>query len=99
MKRIQCLRLLAPLITDELVLTSLTGANWEWRYLTDHEGSMNVSSMGSGTAVGAGMALGLPQRRGIVLEADGSSLRDLGGFAPLAAHHPPNPQGFAFGNA
>ena len=63
MKRIECLRLLAPLVTDELVLTSLTGANWEWRYLTDHEGSMNVSSMGSGTAVGAGMALGLPRRR------------------------------------
>jgi len=97
-KRIECLRLLAPLVTDELVVTSLTGANWEWRYLTQHEGSMNVSSMGSGTAVGAGMALGLPGRRVIVLESDGSSLMDLSCLATLATYQPPNLKVFVFDN-
>jgi thiamine pyrophosphate-dependent acetolactate synthase large subunit-like protein len=98
MKRIECLRTLAPLVTDELVVTSLTGANWEWRYLTEHEGSMNVSSMGSGVAVAAGMALGLPSRRVIALESDGSSLMDLSCLATLASYQPANLKVFVFDN-
>jgi sulfopyruvate decarboxylase subunit beta len=98
MKRIECLRLLAPLVTDELILTSLTGANWEWRFLTQHEGSINVSSMGSGTAVGTGMALGLPHRRVIVLESDGSSLMDLSCLATLGVYQPANLKVFVFDN-
>ena len=77
MERIDCLKLLAPMITDELVAIGIAGVNWEWRSLSKHEGNMTIGSLGHTLAVGTGMALSLPKRRVIVLESDGSSAFDV----------------------
>lgn len=78
MIRRECLELMAPLMTDQLVLSSQSGQRIEWFHLTpQHEGNLLVGMMGCATGVGMGLALALPHRRVIVLESDGSVLLSL----------------------
>ena len=74
MIRYDCLKLLAPRITDELVVTSLSGQKIEWGNLSQHHGNLLVGTMGTALGVGMGVAIGLPNRRVIVIESDGSVL-------------------------
>jgi sulfopyruvate decarboxylase subunit beta len=99
MKRIDCLKLIAPLITDELVVIGMTGANWEYRHLSQHEGNMTIGSMGNSAAVGLGMALSLPHRRVIVFESDGSSMLDLSALTVMGTYRPSNLKVFVFDNS
>ena len=99
MKRIDCLRLIAPLVTDELVVIGMTGANWEYRHLSQHEGNMTIGSMGNAAAVGTGMALSLPRRRVIVFESDGSTMLDLSILTTMGTYQPANLKVFVFDNS
>ena len=98
MKRFDCLKLLEPMITDELVVIGIAGVNWEWRRLSKHEGNMTIGSLGHTLAVGTGMALSLPERRVIVLESDGSSLADLPCLTTIGTYRPDNLKVFVFDN-
>ncbi len=98
MKRFDCLKLLEPMITDELVVIGIAGVNWEWRRLSKHEGNMTIGSLGHTLAVGTGMALSLPERRVIVLESDGSSLADLPCLTTIGTYRPDNLRVFVFDN-
>lgn len=84
MIRYDCLKLLAPRITDELVATSLSGQKIEWANLSQHPGNLLVGTMGTALGVGMGLAIGLPHRRVIVIESDGSVLLSLFNLATLA---------------
>jgi thiamine pyrophosphate-dependent acetolactate synthase large subunit-like protein len=84
MIRFDCLKLLAPRITDELVVTSLSGQKIEWASLSQHPGNLLVGTMGTALGVGIGLAIGLPERKVIVLESDGSVLLSLFNLATLA---------------
>ena len=84
MIRFDCLKLLAPRITDQLVVTSLSGQKIEWASLSQHPGNLLVGTMGTALGVGMGLAIGLPQRKVIVLESDGSVLLSLFNLATLA---------------
>src|SRR5438445_10934765 len=77
MRRSECFEFLAPLITDQLVIGSLSGQRVEWRHLCPHEGNLLVASMGAALGIGVGLALVLPHRKVIVLESDGSLLLSL----------------------
>jgi phosphonopyruvate decarboxylase len=77
MIRFDCLKLLAPRITDELIVTSLSGQKIEWASLSQHPGNLLVGTMGTALGVGIGLAIGLPRRKVIVLESDGSVLLSL----------------------
>lgn len=83
MIRRECLELMAPLMTDQLVLTSQSGQRIEWFHISKHEGNLLVGMMGCATGVGMGLALALPHRRVIVLESDGSVLLSLFNLATL----------------
>jgi sulfopyruvate decarboxylase subunit beta len=98
MQRFDCLEQLAPLITDQLVVTSLSGQRVEWGHLTNHEGNLLLGSMGNALAVGVGLALALPRRKVIVLESDGSLLLSLFNLPTLANLNPPNVAVFVFDN-
>jgi sulfopyruvate decarboxylase subunit beta len=98
MQRYECLEQLAPLITDQLVVTSLSGQRVEWGHLSRHEGNLLLGSMGNALAVGVGLALALPRRKVIVLESDGSVLLSLFNLPTLANLHPPNLAVFVFDN-
>ena len=98
MIRYDCLKLLAPLITDHLVLTSQSGQRIEWNELVRHDGNFLVGSMGNGLGVGIGLALALPHRKVIVIESDGSLLLSLFNLTTLGNVNPPNLKVFVFDN-
>lgn len=99
MIRYDCLELLAPLITDQIVVTSLSGQKIEWAHLSKHEGNLLVGTMGTALGVGMGLAIALPRRKIIVLESDGSVLLSLFNLPTLANLNPDNLLVFVFDNA
>ena len=98
MIRYDCLKLLAPGITDQLVVTSLSGQKIEWASLSQHPGNLLVGTMGTALGVGIGLAIGLPQRKVIVLESDGSMLLSLFNLPTLANLDAKNLNVFVFDN-
>jgi len=90
MTRYECLEYLAPLISNELVVTSLSGQRVEWAHLSHHEGNLLLGSMGNALGVGLGLSLALRNRRVIVLESDGSVLLSLFNLPTLASVRPGN---------
>ena len=99
MIRYDCLQLLAPLITDQIVVTSLSGQKIEWAHLSKHEGNLLVGTMGTALGVGIGIAVALPHRKIMVLESDGSVLLSLFNLPTLANLNPDNLVVFVFDNA
>jgi len=98
MIRYDCLKLLAPRITNHLVVTSLSGQKIEWANLSQHPGNLLIGTMGTALAVGIGLAVGLPHRKVIVLESDGSMLLSLFNLPTLANLDPENLKVFVFDN-
>ncbi len=90
MIRYECLELLAPLVSDQLVVASQSGQKIEWGHISNHEGNLLLGMMGCALGVGMGLALALPHRRVLVLESDGSILLSLFNLATLANLNPPN---------
>lgn len=98
MNRSACLESLVPHITDQLVVPSVSG-QWIWGHLTkEHDGNLLLGSMGNALGVGLGMALGLPHRKVIVIESDGSVLLSLFNLPTLGALKPDNLVVFVFDN-
>lgn len=98
MKRYDCFEFLAPKITNQLVVGSLSGQRVEWGHLSQHEGNLLVASMGNALGIGLGLALVLPRRKVIVLESDGSLLLSLYNLPTLANQNPANFTVFVFDN-
>lgn len=100
MFRYDCLQVLQPLLTDEIVTTSLTGVKWEWAQVSgqDRDGNLFIGSMGNATAVALGIALALPHRRVIALESDGSVLLDLPSLTVIGTYAPSNLTVIVFDN-
>ena len=89
MDRYDCLELLAPRITDELVVTNLGGVAREWMHLKERDGNLYRPYMGHPTPMALGLALALPHRRVISLDGDGSMLMGLT-ILPVLAHQNPS---------
>src|SRR5258708_32176804 len=64
MRRYDCLKAIAPLVADSLVITNLANTATEWRSVRPQEGKLYFVGMGMGTPYAAGLALALPNRRG-----------------------------------
>ncbi|HEY7320718.1 MAG TPA: thiamine pyrophosphate-dependent enzyme [Candidatus Binatia bacterium] len=98
MIRYDCFEWLAPQMTDQLVVTSLSGQRVEWGHLSKRDADLNLGSMGNALAVGIGLALALPRRKVFVFESDGSVLLSLFNLPTLANLNPPNMAVFVFDN-
>ena len=98
MNRFECFELLAPLITDQLVIASLSGQRVEWSHLSDHQGNLLVGAMGNALGIGLGLAIALPHRKVIALESDGSLLLSLYNLPTLATAGVSNLVVFVFDN-
>jgi thiamine pyrophosphate-dependent acetolactate synthase large subunit-like protein len=97
--RIDCLRALAPHVTDEdLVVISLGGTGLEWHAVRPADTNLFLVAMGCNTPVALGLALALKHRRIVLLETDGSLLLTLGALATLGNAAPPNVRAFVFDN-
>jgi thiamine pyrophosphate-dependent acetolactate synthase large subunit-like protein len=96
--RHDCLAALAPLITDELVVSNVARTSFEWHDLKPREGNLYTMGMGLVSGVGLGLALALPNRRVVTLDGDGGILLNLGVLATIANQPCPNLTVIVFDN-
>lgn len=99
MRRFDCMQALAPMITDQLVVTNVARTGFEWRMASQREGNLYTMGMGLVTPVVLGLALSLPHRGVIALDGDGSILLNLGALATVGNCAPANFVSVIFDNA
>jgi sulfopyruvate decarboxylase subunit beta len=97
-RRFECMQALAPMITDQLVVTNVARTGFEWKMAKDRDGNLYTMGMGLVTPVVLGLALSLPHRGVIALDGDGSILLNLGALATVANCAPPNLVSIIFDN-
>ena len=99
MRRFDCLKVLAPMVTaDTLVVCNLQDTTYEWQHLRPSDGNLLRQGLANVTPVAFGLALGLPHRRVISLDGDGSLLLGLGMLTTLGRYAPPNLMTIVFDN-
>ena len=84
MKRFDCLKALAALAGDALVVSSAGAMTLEWNSLHPSDGNFRVRTLGLCSSIALGMALGLPRRKIIALDGDGSLLMNLCSLPTIA---------------
>lgn len=90
MNRVECFRALARHVTDEIVVSSYSSAH-DWIAIADRPlNHFSHGAMGLASSHGLGLALGLPERRVVVLDGDGSLLMNLGTLVTIAGAAPKN---------
>jgi sulfopyruvate decarboxylase subunit beta len=98
MRRFECLQTLAPMISDQLVVTNVARTGFEWKMAKEREGNLYTMGMGLVTPVVLGLALSLPHRGVIALDGDGGMLLNLGALATVANYAPANLTSIIFDN-
>src|SRR5262249_32073782 len=85
-------RLASKIPDDALVMSTFIGAvGFEWADLTkEHPRNCMLGQMGYVIAMGLGLAMALPHRKVICLDADGSVLLELGQLVTLGQEAPKN---------
>ena len=83
------LKVLASKVTDELIVIWGPLVANEWHELKDTEGTLYDVYMSGAAPFALGMAVGLPHRRVLCLDGDGSMLMDLP-ILPVIAHQNPS---------
>ncbi len=91
MKRDDCLRALARHVTDADIVLPVYSTAFDWIDIRPHPlNYLSHGAMGLASSHALGLALGRPDRRVIVLDADGSLLMNLGSLVTIGAAAPPN---------
>ena len=90
MKRFECLQAIAPLINDELFVTTAGGATAEWNAVHPSDGNIQVKTLGLCSSIGLGLAIALPKRKVFVFDGDGALWMNLGSLATIGLHRPKN---------
>ena len=90
MKRFDCLKLIAAEAKDALVVSSAGATTLEWNALRPSDGNLRVRTLGLCSSIALGMALGLPHRRVVALDGDGSLLMNLCSLPTIARMRPKN---------
>lgn len=100
MKRYEALKVIADRLKEELCIVSLGGIQNEWFNARSEPKGANLYLMALGCHIplALGVALGLPHRRVICLDTDGSVLLNLGILATLANRRPKNLSVIVFDN-
>jgi thiamine pyrophosphate-dependent acetolactate synthase large subunit-like protein len=89
---------LAPLLTDQLVVTNVARTGFETKMAMPREGNLYTMGMGLVTPVVLGLALSLPHRGVIALDGDGSILLNLGALSTVGNCAPRNLISIIFDN-
>jgi thiamine pyrophosphate-dependent acetolactate synthase large subunit-like protein len=98
MKRFACLQMLAGVAGDALVVSSAGAMTLEWNSLRPSDGNFRVRTLGLCSSIALGMALGLPHRKVIALDGDGSLLMNLCSLPTIARMNPKNLLHIVFDN-
>jgi len=91
MKRAECLKRLFSKMPDDVIVVGNVG-DTATVMLAQRPSDANIYSvnLGSCSAIGFGLALGLPHRRIVVLDGDGNLLLNLAVLADIAKERPAN---------
>ncbi len=98
MKRYDCLNALASEVKDALVVSSAGAMTLEWNSLHPNDGNLRVRTLGLCSSIALGMALGLPHRKVVALDGDGSLLMNLCSLPTIARMRPTNLVHIVFDN-
>jgi sulfopyruvate decarboxylase subunit beta len=98
MKRFTCLQALADVVDDALVVSSAGAMTLEWNSLRPSDGNFRVRTLGLCSSIALGIALGLPQRKVVALDGDGSLLMNLCSLPTIARMSPNNLLHIVFDN-
>lgn len=90
MQRFGCLKILAEIAGDALAVSSAGAVTLEWNALRPGDGNFRVRTLGLCSSIALGMALGLPKRRILALDGDGSLLMNLCALPTIARMKPKN---------
>jgi sulfopyruvate decarboxylase subunit beta len=90
MKRFDCLQAVAVSAREALVVSSAGAVTLEWNALRPSDGNFRVRTLGLCSSIALGMALGLPHRKVIALDGDGSLLMNLCSLPTIARMNPKN---------
>lgn len=90
MKRYECFQAIAPLMKDELFVTTAGGATSEWNAVRPSDANIQVKTLGLCSSIGLGLAIALPRRRVFVFDGDGALWMNLGSLATIGLHQPKN---------
>ncbi len=90
MKRFDCLQAVAVSAGEALVVSSAGAVTLEWNALRPSDGNFRVRTLGLCSSIALGMALGLPHRKVIALDGDGSLLMNLCSLPTIAGMNPKN---------
>jgi sulfopyruvate decarboxylase subunit beta len=98
MKRYDCLKALASEVKEALVVSSAGAMTLEWNSLHPNDGNLRVRTLGLCSSIALGMALGLPHRKVVALDGDGSLLMNLCSLPTIARMRPTNLVHIVFDN-
>lgn len=90
MPRDECIAVLARLRGDAVIVAAYSSAFDLHRVSPSPLNFISLGAMGQASAHALGLAIGMPERRIIVLDGDGSLLMNLGGLVTVAAAAPRN---------
>jgi len=90
MRRVDCMKAVAPLTDGILCVTTQGGATNEWNAVCPSDGNLQMKTLGLGSSVGLGIALGLPHRKVVVFDGDGAVLMNLSGLVTVGWMQPKN---------
>lgn len=91
MNRLECLKILARHVTNEIVVaTYSTGTDWLALTPDRKLNYFSFGAMGLASSHGLGLALGRPDKRVIVLDGDGSLLMNFGTLVTIGGVQPKN---------
>ena len=97
-QRFECLKKLAAVAGDALVVSSAGAVTLEWNTLRPGDGNLRVRTLGLCSSIALGMALGLPHRKILALDGDGSLLMNLSTLPTIARMQPNNLLHIVFDN-
>jgi thiamine pyrophosphate-dependent acetolactate synthase large subunit-like protein len=98
MKRADALKSVVHLF-DDIPCCVTVGAAWvEWDSLRPSEKSFHLKTLGSGSSVGLGLALGMPHRKIGVLDGDGAVVMNVNGLLTTGRIQPKNLVHMVFDN-
>lgn len=90
MKRDEALAEISRLRTDEIVIPAYHSA-FDWMRISSHPLDFYaIGAMGLASSTGLGFAMGMPHRRIVVIDGDGSLLMNLGTLVTIAEQAPAN---------
>ncbi len=90
MQRLECMKRAAAMIGDSPCVVTM-GLNWtEWDSVRPSDGNLQVRTLGLCSSIGLGLALGMPDRKIVVLDGDGAVLMNLNGLVTTGSEQPKN---------